>query len=148
MRENQIGGRNWKFAGNPAQSYKDQSWQTWPLIVGKNLLSYKMNVPKLFKQNLISTLKQNLLNALQPIQTYKKKFEFLPLLVKIIKVKAGSKMGIFSRQSTGVYNTMSQSKKHVFGVNERFIHKEFVIECFGKNIWTILEERSQNKNQN
>ena len=57
-------------------------------------------------------------------------------------------MGIFSRQSTGVYNTMSQSKKNVFGVNERFIHKEFVIECFGKNIWTILEERSQNKNQN
>ena len=75
----------------------------------------------------------------------KNKSEFLPLLVKIIKVKAGSKMGIFSRQSTGVYNTMSQSKKNVFGVNERFIHKEFVIECFWKNIWTILEERSQNK---
>ena len=75
----------------------------------------------------------------------KKKSEFLPLLVKIIKVKAGSKMGIFSRQSTGVYNTMSQSKKNVFGVNERFIHKEFFIECFWKNIWTILEERSQNK---
>ena len=75
----------------------------------------------------------------------KKKSEFLPLLVKIIKVKAGSKMGIFSRQSTGVYNTMSQSKKNVFGVNERFIHKEFVIECFWKNIWTIVEERSQNK---
>ena len=62
----------------------------------------------------------------------KKKSEFLPLLVKIIKVKAGSKMGIFSRQSTGVYNTMSQSKKMSLVSMKGSYTKNLSLNAFGK----------------
>ena len=69
-----------------------------------------MNVPKLFKQNLISTLKQNLLNALQPIQTYEKNWEFL-LLTEVIKIKARVNgnilLELFYRY---VYNVAKQNK--------------------------------------